>query len=690
MSAHGVIPKTAATLATLSLAAAAFLIGSAPVGAFFGRPVIGEFGSFAHGTGVTVDQSTGNVYVIDGDGHDEIQVFGPAGGAPVGGGPAKFDGSGNPAKAFKFDYEFEGPAFDPSSHVLWFPDAHNNNIEAYKLEGGEYKYICQIIASGASGDACSASGTSGSGPFDEPLGVALDTGGDLYVSDYGSSNLYEFDPAGKQIATFPLGFRPQYAAVGPTGTLYVNPYSTGPVYELKRSSLTSPVEGSPVELPGGGVSGLAVNETTGAVIVDHGSVVEELNDKYESLGATVPGALTGSGQGVGIDEATNDLYAVNGANQKLVEFGPGVLLPDVTTEAARQITTECATFEGTFNALGTSAEYYFEYGETTAYGQKTTAVQDAKDGPEMVGTTVCGLTGYTYYHYRLVGANENGSNPGADVELRTHPLPPMVSPPGGSVIDVSRTRAVLQAEIDPVRAQTSYYFEYGETTAYGRKTGPTELASSEGDVAPLLAQAIAGELKSHTIYHFRVIARNLGGTTAGPDVTFTSGSLTPPIVSTGGVSDLGQISVTLEGSLTTQGLVTSYGFEISTNPEALGPPTGLGSVGAGFSEAPVTLAVTGLAPKTTYYYKLIAINEDGAAEGEEHQFTTAEYPPDQISVEVLPVLNEPFTAWPLTSEALYLKEAPKKPATTCKKSLIKKHGQCVKKKNAKGKGKRKG
>jgi hypothetical protein len=208
----------------------------------------------------------------------------------------------------------------------------------------------------------------------------------------------------------------------------------------------------------------------------------------------------------------------------------------------------------------------------------------------------------------------------------------------------------------------------------------------------LLAQAVAGELKSDTVIHFRVVARNSGGTTDGPDVTFTSGSLTPPLVKTLGVSNVSPSGVTLEGLVTTQGLVTSYGFEISTNRDAFGPPTGLGSVGAGFSEAPATLTLTGLRPATKYYYKLVGTNGDGSSEGEVLEFTTVPYPSDEIAVEQLRVLTEPFTTWPVSSSPLFVKEEAKAPAPVkCKKGHVKKNGKCVKKKTkAKSKGKKKG
>ena len=126
----------------------------------------------------------------------------------------------------------------------------------------------------------------------------------------------------------------------------------------------------------------------------------------------------------------------------------------------------------------------------------------------------------------------------------------------------------------------------------------------------------------------------------------------------------------------------------------LGPPTGLGSVGAGFAEAPATLTLTGLRPDTKYAYKLVGTNADGSSEGEVREFTTVTYPSDEIAVEQLRVLTEPFMAWPAinASQLFYRGTTKRRPRQDeqCKKGNVRKHGKCVKKKKVnKGKSKKK-
>jgi len=79
--------------------------------------------------------------------------------------------------------------------------------------------------------------------------------------------------------------------------------------------------------------------------------------------------------------------------------------------------------------------------------------------------------------------------------------------------------AVLQGVVNPNDKVSTYSFEYGTTTTYGKATPPQSLAKGKADV--LVNAAIAG-LQANTTYHFRVVANNNDGVTRGGDVTFTS------------------------------------------------------------------------------------------------------------------------------------------------------------------------
>jgi len=107
----------------------------------------------------------------------------------------------------------------------------------------------------------------------------------------------------------------------------------------------------------------------------------------------------------------------------------------------------------------------------------------------------------------------------------TGPAAPVVST--GSATAVGETEATLNGTVNPSEQETTYFFEYGTTTAYGLKTAQTSAGSGSSSLAK---SAIVGELTAGTTYHFRLVAKNVTGTSRGFDRTFktTGGSEPPP------------------------------------------------------------------------------------------------------------------------------------------------------------------
>ena len=154
-------------------------------------------------------------------------------------------------------------------------------------------------------------------------------------------------------------------------------------------------------------------------------------------------------------------------------------------------------------------------------------------------------------------------------------------------------------------------------------------------------------LQPGTAYHYWIVAVNQeGGGEHGEEQTFTTAPRTPPTVTTGGASGVGQNSATLTGTVTTNGLQTNYGFEIGTEPGDYGPAMGLGSIGAGTTAEAVSLALRDLQPGTTYYYRLVATNVDGTTYGEDETFTTPVYSNPIVQPFTLPLLAIPNIAFP--------------------------------------------
>ncbi len=101
---------------------------------------------------------------------------------------------------------------------------------------------------------------------------------------------------------------------------------------------------------------------------------------------------------------------------------------------------------------------------------------------------------------------------------------------------VGQTEAVLNGVVNPNGAETKYYFEYGTTISYGKKTA--EAAAGSGTANVEESKTISGLTKS-TTYHFRVVATNSNGTSDGTDQALTTtgeGAKCPGTIENGGVA----------------------------------------------------------------------------------------------------------------------------------------------------------
>lgn len=88
----------------------------------------------------------------------------------------------------------------------------------------------------------------------------------------------------------------------------------------------------------------------------------------------------------------------------------------------------------------------------------------------------------------------------------------------GEATEVTDTGAILHGVVDPHKEETTVYFEYGTSTAYGSQTGSQVFGGNAGkDVSAILTG-----LAPSTTYHFRLVATNASGSSQGQDKTFTT------------------------------------------------------------------------------------------------------------------------------------------------------------------------
>jgi hypothetical protein len=95
-----------------------------------------------------------------------------------------------------------------------------------------------------------------------------------------------------------------------------------------------------------------------------------------------------------------------------------------------------------------------------------------------------------------------------------------VTPPAiatGGVRAVGYASATLTGIVNPHTSNTSYYFQFGVTAAYGQQTGVADLRGGASNVA--VSIPVSG-LAPITKYHYRLIAVNTAGASTGADKTF--------------------------------------------------------------------------------------------------------------------------------------------------------------------------
>lgn len=191
--------------------------------------------------------------------------------------------------------------------------------------------------------------------------------------------------------------------------------------------------------------------------------------------------------------------------------------PSVTTNAASSIAPTKVRLNGSVNPGGRATTWYFQLGTTTGYGTNT-AVQNAGSGTRTQGESIAvnGLAPGTAYDFRIVASNASGTSFGANQSFVTLGPPAVQTQTAESV---NTTAATLVGAVNPGGLSTSWYFEYGTTTAYGLKT-PTENIGSGASV--LTVSAPLASLAGGTTYHFRLVAVSSAGTSYGSDASFTT------------------------------------------------------------------------------------------------------------------------------------------------------------------------
>jgi hypothetical protein len=384
-------------------------------------------GQFKEPSGVAVNESLGDVYVVD-RGDNRVEWFNSAGAFE-----GQFDGSGlflNEAgtKAPKPLSEPEGIAIDNACQL-------HEQKTGKPLSVGE----CEVL---------------------DP------SNGDVYVVDAGHDVIDKFSPTGVYIGQLAES-KPgsifgalEGVAVDPEGKVWVYQES-GEIDDF--SDALSNVFQASRESPFGANRGFVVDSKDNlyvlrgfpvfAKISSSGEELIEAIDEEESTAAAVDlSSNDGSSDDVYIDNVTTvGKFSTTGSTSTLIErFGAGhlmsgsgiavssasggVYVADATTDAVDifilqptpptidntstgSVTSESADLRASINPNGEDTTYHFEYGTSTAYGTSI-PVPDADIGSGEAEVTVAqevtDLQPNRTYHFRVVAHNATGTTTGHD------------------------------------------------------------------------------------------------------------------------------------------------------------------------------------------------------------------------------------------------------------------------------------
>jgi len=288
--------------------------------------------------GVAVDNA-GNLYIADSD-NDRIRKVTSAGiiSTVAGNGNAGYSGDGRPATGAQLNSP-KGVVADNAGN-LYIADYENDRIRKVTRAG-----VISTVAGGATrglGEGGPATGAKLTGPS----ALAMDSAGNLYFVDYGSSRIRKVTPAGV-ISTVASG-RQQGAglqlfgvAVDSAGNVYSADFDDGQILKITRAGVISTVAGGDTEGFGGdggpaanarlyNPQGVAVDNAGNLYIADTGN---ERIRKVTTAGiiSTVAGggnagdagnggpaitAQINSPRGLGLDNSGN-LYVADSGNNRI-------------------------------------------------------------------------------------------------------------------------------------------------------------------------------------------------------------------------------------------------------------------------------------------------------------------------------------------------------------------------------------
>jgi len=395
----------------------------------------GGDGDFNTPVGVTVDTSAGSVgdVLVADQFNSRIQRFDSSGNYI-----SQFfaeDGEGSPIYPTRVGVDSTGNVY--VYHPATFSDGRAG---IYKFDASGVFIQKIAINPSTFSDCCPGSMTVD--PVTDHVFVANQT------FNESSSTVREFDAAGALIESHVVPGADSSSGIGfrsSTGYLYVSAASTegstkNQVFILTDTGATPPTVtiSAPTEVdadsavlhgtvdPNGGLPAKAHFElSTDGITWTRATPDVDIakGDDPVAVDQTVTGLVPSTEYSVRL--VANKGFGNPDAFSPLLTFETESIPPTATTLSTSVRGTTTASLFGRVNPSGQETTYFFEYGLTDSYGERspdTDGVIPAGGADKIVSTSISGLEPGTTYHYRVVAENAEGSVAGLDETFETRPV----------------------------------------------------------------------------------------------------------------------------------------------------------------------------------------------------------------------------------------------------------------------------
>ncbi|MEY3895087.1 MAG: hypothetical protein RLZZ214_606, partial [Verrucomicrobiota bacterium] len=421
-------------------------------GGYFGfTDGTGEAARFNQPWGISSDIA-GNLYVSDNAANPSVRKITPAGVVTTfagGASGANYGGHADGNAATARFYNPRGLAVDPSGNVF-VADIGNHRIR--KITQSSLSAATGSVVSTVTGDGTGAflDGTGIAARVNAPEGVTVDASGNVYVADTANQRIRKITPAG--VVTTVAG----------TGNL-------GRV----NGTAASATFWNPAAIALDPSGNLYVAESTGNAVrkITAEGVVSNLAGGGPSPYSTLTGTTDGPGasalfsgpRGIGW-HPSGDLIVADTNNHRIRRIRPDGVVSTIA---------------------GSSAGFAEGAGESALFNVPWSLAVDA-----------AGVTYVADSSNRRIRRITGGARPIIQLD---------------AVTDLATGKVTLHGKVNPNGFTTSARFDYGPTPLLGQSV-PLTLSSPKSTSLLDVSAALEG-LESNTVYHYRLVASNLDGST---------------------------------------------------------------------------------------------------------------------------------------------------------------------------------